>query len=67
MSRGIDQAINMLTKSEKQLPPSRRRLLAQHVSTLDHFLKGLESDREAAMKTILEVVEKAAPPPKKSA
>jgi uncharacterized membrane protein YgcG len=65
LSRGIDQAIGALTKREAQLPPSRRRLLDQHQRTVEHFLAGLESDRAEAMKIILGVVEKAAPPAKK--
>ena len=64
LSRGLDQAVAALTKSEKQLPPSRKRLLAQHKAVMDKFLKGFEEDRDEAMKTILAAVSQVAPKPK---
>lgn len=44
LTRSLDQAIGLLTKSERQLPASKRKLLAQHKATLDHFMKGWEKD-----------------------
>lgn len=61
----IEQALGLLSKGEAQLPPSRQRLLAQHKATLDHFLKGMEADRDEVMKEILEEVEAHVPAPKK--
>lgn len=55
LTRSIDQAIGVLTKAEKQLPPSKRRLLAQHQKTVDTFLRGWEKDSKETIKEILKV------------
>lgn len=55
LTRSADQAIGLLTKSEKQLPPTKRRLLAQHKATVNHFMKGWEQDVETATAEILKV------------
>jgi hypothetical protein len=65
LTRSIDQAIGLLSKSEKQLPPSKRRLLAQHKATVDHFLKGWEEDVKTATAEIMKVAG-ASKPKKKS-
>lgn len=61
LTRSLDQAIGLLTKSEKQLPPSKRRLLAQHRATVDHFLTGWEKDIAEATKSILGVAKTKLP------
>jgi hypothetical protein len=61
LTRSIDQAIGLLSKSEKQLPPSKRRLLAQHKATVEHFLKGWEEDLKEAQDEILKIAEAHAP------
>jgi hypothetical protein len=55
LTRSLDQAISLLTKSEKQLPPGKKKLLAQHKATVDKFVKGWEKDIEEATKSILKV------------
>ena len=57
LTRSIDQAIGLLTKSEKQLPLSKRKLLAQHRATVDHFMKGWEEDVAEATAKILKAAE----------
>lgn len=66
LTRSLDQAIGLLTKSEKQLPPSKRRILAQHKATVEHFIKGWEEDVKAATDEILKLAESQAPKAKKS-
>lgn len=44
LSRSLDQALSVLSKSEKQLPPSKRRLLAQHRATMDRIRSTTEAD-----------------------
>jgi hypothetical protein len=61
LTRSLDQAIGLLTKSEKQLPPSKRRLLAQHKATVDHFLAGWEKDIAEATQAILGIAKTKAP------
>jgi hypothetical protein len=55
LTRSIDQAIGLLSKSEAQLPPSKRRLLAQHKATVDHFIRGWEADVAEATEEILKI------------
>lgn len=64
LTRSIDQALSLLSKSEKQLPPSKRRLLAQQKKTVDHFLKGWEEDVAKATDEILRLAARTVPDPK---
>ncbi len=53
--------VGMLSKSEAQLPPSRRRLLEQQREAVTRALAGLEGDLEKLKGTILDVAEDFAP------
>lgn len=64
LTRSIDQALEILTKSEKQLPPSKRRLLAHQKKTVDGFLKGWEEDVAKATDEILRTAAKIVTDPK---
>lgn len=57
LTRSIDQAIGLLSKSEQQLPPSKRRLLAQHKATVDHFMSGWEKDLKEVNEEIMDIVQ----------
>lgn len=61
LTRSIDLALDALSKSEKQLPPSKRRLLNQHKKLVQHAMDGFEDDSEDFLKDILDVAEKLAP------
>jgi len=61
LTRSIDMAVDLLTKSESQLPPSKRRLLTQQKRTINDFMKGLEEDLKQASKDILDIAEKHTP------
>lgn len=58
LTRSIDQAIGLLSKSEQQLSPSKRKLLAMHRKLVDNAMKGWETDVAAATADILEVASK---------
>jgi hypothetical protein len=58
LSNSINQAIEVMTKSEAALPASKRKLLAMHRRTMDHFRLGLENELRNTTKAILEVAEK---------
>jgi len=58
LTRSIDQAIGLLTKSEQQLPPSKRKLLAMHKKLLDNAMSGWEKDAKEATKDILAIADK---------
>jgi len=53
LSRSLDQALAVLSKSEKQLPESKKRILAQHRNTVDHALKQMEADLEKLAKDVV--------------
>jgi hypothetical protein len=57
LTRSLDQAIGLLTKSEKQLPPGKRKLLAQHKATVARFMDAWEKDIQDASAKILELAE----------
>jgi hypothetical protein len=65
LTRSIDQAIALLSKSEQQLPPSKRRLLAQHKATVEHFLRGWEKDIAEVTANIEKIVQAKLPKVKK--
>lgn len=64
LGKAIDQAFVLMSKSEN-LPPNKRRLLAQHQKTIDFFVKGFEEDAQHTVREILEVAEHHAPRPRK--
>jgi len=64
LTRSLDQAMVLLSKSEGQLPPGKKKLLAQHRETVSRFMTGWEKDTAEAMKEILKVAEKFEPKPK---
>lgn len=61
LSRSVDQALGALSKSEAQLPPSKRKLLHQQKMLVMDFLKGWEEDSKAAIKDIVDVASKLKP------
>jgi hypothetical protein len=58
LSRSIDQAIGLLSKSESQLPPSKRKTYAMHKKLLDSAMKGWAEDVKEATKDILDIADK---------
>jgi hypothetical protein len=61
LTRGIDQTLAALGKSEAQLPPSKRRLLAQQRKAVTTMMDEWEADSRKALQEILDVAEKHAP------
>ena len=61
MTRSIDLAIDMLSKSEATLPPSKRRVLNRHKKLVSSFVKGFELDAKEATKEILDIASKFMP------
>lgn len=56
LSRSLDQVIGLLDKSERYLPPSRRRLLHQQHTTVTKLMASLESDLEQMTKDVIDIV-----------
>jgi len=65
LTRSLDQLSGLLSKSESQLPTSRRRLLAQQRMFTRKALQAFEAESREAIKEILDVAEKHQPPEKK--
>lgn len=61
LARSIDQAYDLMNKSEDSLPPNRRKILAQHKKTIDYFLNGWEKDSKVAQDEILKVAKNFRP------
>ncbi len=55
LSRSLDQVIDTLSKGEKHLPPSRRRLLHQQHVTVTKFMQHLEKDLQEMNRDVLEI------------
>lgn len=58
LTRSIDQAIVALSKSEKQLPASKRRTLALHRKLVENALDGFDDDLKPTLKAVLAVATK---------
>jgi type II secretory pathway pseudopilin PulG len=61
LTTGIDQLMGSLGKSEAQLPPSKRRLLAQQRKAITTIMDSWETDAKRAIGEILDVAEQHAP------
>jgi hypothetical protein len=55
LTRSVDQAIGVLTKGEKDLPPSKRRLLEHYRHVLKQAIEPWEEDVAEATKSIVDV------------
>jgi hypothetical protein len=61
LGKAIGQAFDLMTKSETNLPPEKRRILDQHKKTVDFLISGFEEDVKKGIKEILDVAEKLGP------
>jgi hypothetical protein len=61
LARSIDVAMEYLTKSEGQLPPEKRRILARQRKTVDHFMRGFVEDSKETIDEILSIARHHAP------
>ncbi len=56
VAQGVDQLLQMLGKSEAQLPPNQRRLLAQHNVIVKTAMDAWEQESERALAEIVKTV-----------
>jgi hypothetical protein len=61
LGKAVDQAYELLTKSEASLPANKRRLLAGQRATVDYFMRGFLEDANETVKEILAVAEHHTP------
>lgn len=61
LSRSIDQAYELMSKSEANMSPEKRKLLQKQQKTVKWLMRGFEDDIGDAVKEILEVAKQAAP------
>lgn len=61
LGSAVGQAYDLMQKSEGNMPPEKRKILAQHKKTLSHFVRGFEDDVKGGIKEILDMAEKLGP------
>lgn len=61
LSRSIDQLSGILSKSEAQMPPGKRRLVAQQRKFVQKALQAFEHESKSALKEIQDIAEKHLP------
>jgi hypothetical protein len=61
LSRGIDQAYELMSKSEANLSPEKRRILHTQNKAMIWLMKGFEDDVQDAIKEVLEVTKNIRP------
>lgn len=61
LTRSVDQLAGVMSKSEQQLPASKRLLLHHQRQVIAHVLKGFEADAEKATKDIADIVDQYLP------
>lgn len=61
MSSGADQALGALSKAEKQLSPSKRKLVTQQKILIEDFIGGWKNDMREATRDIIDVADKLKP------
>jgi hypothetical protein len=61
LGKAIDQAYDLMKKSETNLPPDKRKILAQHKKSVEFFIKGFEKDVKDSVNEILEIADQLSP------
>ena len=61
LGKAIEQAYDLMQKSENNLPPDKRRVLAQHKKTVEHFVNGFNKDAKSGIKEILDIARQLSP------
>lgn len=61
LTRSLDQVIDLLSKSESELPPSRRRLLQQHRRLVDRGIAEFQKDLDKVLSEALIVADDFTP------
>jgi hypothetical protein len=65
LTRSIDQLSDMLSKNEKLLSPTKRKLLQQQARATEYLMDGFEADLKETLKETLDLAEKHLPEPDK--
>jgi hypothetical protein len=50
-----------MSKSEDNLPPEKKKALAQHKKAVEFFVKGFKKDTDEATKEILDIARQISP------
>lgn len=61
LARGVDQAYELMTKSEDNLSPEKRRILHVQNKAMKFLMQGFEDDVKDAIKEVLEVTKQIKP------
>jgi hypothetical protein len=61
LASGIDQALELLGKSERNLHPNKRKILAQHAATVKLAMDEWEKESQKALEEIVTIAKKRTP------
>jgi intein/homing endonuclease len=61
LGKALDQAFDLMQKSENNLPPEKRRILDQHKKTVSYFVDGFKRDTYEATREILDIARQLSP------
>jgi len=61
LGKAVSQAFDLMSKSENNLPPEKRKILDQHRKTVKFLTDGFERDVKDGVKEILDIAEQLGP------
>jgi hypothetical protein len=61
LGKAIEQAYELMQKSEDNLPVEKKKILAQHKKIVDFFVRGFEKDTKEATSEILDIARQLSP------
>ena len=61
LGKAVSQAWELMSKSEDNLPPEKKKALAQHKKAVEFFVKGFKKDTDEATKEILDIARQISP------
>src|ERR1017187_5846125 len=61
LGKAVSQAWELMSKSEDNLPPEKKKALAQHKKAVEFFVKGFRKDTDEATKEILDIARQISP------
>jgi hypothetical protein len=61
LGKAIEQAFDLMSKSETNLPPEKRKILEQHRKTVEFFTRGFKADVKDGVREILDIATQLSP------
>lgn len=61
LGKAVNQAYELMIKSEGNMTPEQRKILAQHKKSVEFFVHGFQNDVKDSVKEILDIAEQLSP------